>query len=343
MNYSVSVIIPIYNVEKYVERCLRSLLEQTYCHSEIECILVDDCSPDRSMEIVKRIIDSYQGAMTFVLLRHEENQGLSEARNTGIRHARGKFFFFMDSDDYITVDCIERHMKELENHPDLEVVLANFYHDKPGGGLSVKVDRIPHLMDHHSQIFSLYLRDILPMTAWNVLIRQDIIKKNDLTFGKRLLQEDILWSFHLYRCTSRMAFCPDVTYWYCDNEDSIMNVKQSYTPMVISYCRMLSDICNYIDKTYYIDIVLFCERMLWRGIDYASENDFNYQHYKDLKAIRNYLFKKTISDGRLVLAVSLMFLYKPLSYIKGLRLFRRYYDHQIECIRKVAFFFNFLH
>lgn len=343
MEHTVSIIIPVYKVEEYVERCLQSLFEQTYTHSELECILVDDCSPDGSMDVVRRVIDTYQGGMSFVILRHDENKGLSEARNTGIRHATGKYLFFVDSDDYITPDCIKLHMEEVDKHPNVEVVSANFFHDKFGGGLTVQINKIPNYIDNHSLIFRLYLRDILPMTAWNVLIREDIIRKNDLWFGNRLVQEDLLWSFHLYRCTSQMAFCPEVTYRYCDNKDSIMNVMKCNKPIVISYYRMLSNICNHFDKLYYIDIVLFCERMLWRGADYASADDVDIQSFNNLMTIRDFLLRKTIKDRRFVLAFSLLLLYKPYSNIRRFYLFRRYYDRHIECVRRFALLFNFLH
>ncbi|MDO5130378.1 MAG: glycosyltransferase family 2 protein, partial [Prevotellaceae bacterium] len=80
----ISIIIPIYNVEKYVAECINSVISQTYDHSKIECIIVDDCTPDHSMDIVNEIIGKYDGEMTLNIIRHEQNQGLSAARNTGI-------------------------------------------------------------------------------------------------------------------------------------------------------------------------------------------------------------------------------------------------------------------
>ena len=95
----VSIIIPIYNVEKYVAECINSVISQTYDHSKIECIIVDDCTPDNSMVIVNEIIRKYNGEMTFVICRHEHNQGVSAVRNTGIEVATGEYIYFIDSDD----------------------------------------------------------------------------------------------------------------------------------------------------------------------------------------------------------------------------------------------------
>ena len=112
----VSIIIPIYNVEKYVAECLNSVISQTYDHSKIECILVDDCTPDKSMDVVNKIIGEYNGEMTFITRRHKENKGLSAARNTGISIATGEYLYFLDSDDYIYPNSLELLMEGVEKN-----------------------------------------------------------------------------------------------------------------------------------------------------------------------------------------------------------------------------------
>lgn len=344
MKPTVSIIVPVYKVEKYIERCLMSIIGQTYDHSEIECILVDDFSPDRSIDHARRLIDKEDsGGISFIIFSHDENKGLSEARNTGIKYAKGKYIMFVDSDDYVTDDCIERHMQEVEKHPNVDVVLANFYHDKPGGGLRVKEKDIPIYINDHSRIFSLYLQDILPMIACNVLIRKDMIMYNNLQFGRRLVQEDVLWSFHLYRCVSVFSFIPDVTYMYCDNEESIMNRNKNYNPVANSYCRMLSEVYEYLDSHFYVDIILFSLRLMFRGIDYASQSGVESQYLTEIRRIRNEFLLRTMKDGRIILAGAIFLLYKPFNYIKNFRFFRRYYDNWIEVVRILAKAFDFLH
>ena len=104
--FDVSIIIPVYGVENYIERCLYSVMQQDSKSVSLECILVDDCSPDNSINIAEKMIKDYSGGIRFEILSHEKNQGLSVARNTGMNSAKGRFLFFMDSDDYITDDCI---------------------------------------------------------------------------------------------------------------------------------------------------------------------------------------------------------------------------------------------
>ena len=342
-NIQISIIVPVYRVEKYIERFLLSVMSQTYNHSEIECILVDDCTPDRSMNLAKEIVIREDSDITFVYLKHQVNAGPSASRNTGMAEARGKYILFLDSDDFIKPNCIQLLMDQTIIHHDVEVVLGNFFHDKLGGGLKVKSNLIPLFLEDSHKIFSLYLRDILPMTSWNVLIRRSLIEDSHLQFAKGVLQEDILWSFHLYRCTTKMAFVPEVTYLYCDNEGSIMNKTKNATAFANSYCFILIDIYRYIDRVNYVDIMVFAIRQLFRGLDYASQPGVDKKYLRRLKSIRNKFFYRTVRDGRIVLSTAFFLLYKPLCYVKYWRLFRRYYDYWINVVRIVATSFNSLH
>ena len=102
----ISIVIPVYNVAPYIGDCIRSVMHQTW-QGPLECIFVDDCGTDNSMEIVRSIIEENQGNIEFKIIRHKENRGLSAARNTGIAAATGDYVYFLDSDDEITPDCIE--------------------------------------------------------------------------------------------------------------------------------------------------------------------------------------------------------------------------------------------
>ena len=109
----ITIIIPVYNVEPYIEDCLKSVASQTY-KGDIECIIVNDCTPDNSCAVIDRFINKYDGAIEFKLLHHTVNRGLSAARNTGIDAATGDYIYFLDSDDEITPDCIELLAAPLE-------------------------------------------------------------------------------------------------------------------------------------------------------------------------------------------------------------------------------------
>ena len=108
----ISIVIPVYNVAPYIKDCLHSVMVQSW-QDNLECILVDDCGTDNSMQLVEERLQTYKGKIDFRIIRHQHNRGLSAARNTGIEAARGDYVFFLDSDDEITPDCIERLVKPL--------------------------------------------------------------------------------------------------------------------------------------------------------------------------------------------------------------------------------------
>ena len=105
MKYSVSIIVPVYGVESYIEDCVRSVMAQDY-DGPLECVLVNDCTPDRSIEMAKQVLSDYKGAIEFRIVTHERNQGLSGARNTGIKESKGEYVYLLDSDDEISSNCI---------------------------------------------------------------------------------------------------------------------------------------------------------------------------------------------------------------------------------------------
>ena len=100
-NKTVSIIIPVYQVKNYIERCITSVISQSYNHSAIECILVDDCGIDNSIMLAQKCIDNYKGDMQFKIIHNKHNCGLSVSRNNGMEIATGDYLFFLDSDDYI--------------------------------------------------------------------------------------------------------------------------------------------------------------------------------------------------------------------------------------------------
>src|SRR5690606_18768318 len=117
-----SIIIPVYNVEKYIERCIRSCYDQQLEHSEYEIIVIDDESPDNSVKIVQRLMDSFSN----LKMISQKNKGLGGARNTGIHNAKGRYLLFLDSDDYLLCKVLDVLMKiAMVNAVDVLVFAAN--------------------------------------------------------------------------------------------------------------------------------------------------------------------------------------------------------------------------
>ena len=118
----VSVIIPVYNVSPYVEECLKSVMDQTY--KRLEVIIVDDCGTDDSMEKVERMLQDYAGEISFSILHHDCNRGLSAARNTGIDACHGDFISFIDSDDYVMPTLYETLVRAIQDEDDNVAILG---------------------------------------------------------------------------------------------------------------------------------------------------------------------------------------------------------------------------
>ena len=120
----ISIVIPVYHVEAYIVRCLQSVATQTF--RDIECLIVDDGGQDDSARLAHDFIQSYQGDISFQLLHHEKNSGLSAARNSGIRAASGDYIYFLDSDDAISANCIEVLAALAQKYPTACFIQGNF-------------------------------------------------------------------------------------------------------------------------------------------------------------------------------------------------------------------------
>ena len=217
----ISIIIPIYNVEKYVAECLNSVISQTYDHSKIECIIVDDCTPDKSMDVVNKIIGEYNGDMAFITCRHEHNQGLSAARNTGISIATGEYLYFLDSDDYIYPNSLELLMEVVEKDKEIDMVVGNFFNESMNK---------PQMNIHNNEILKsldlLYFGKMLNLSAWNNLIKRNIFLIHDLRFPVGRYYEDIVLNYQLFSYVNKVYVVSQCTYFYRDNLNGIIR-KQS--------------------------------------------------------------------------------------------------------------------
>ncbi len=220
-NYKVSIIVPVYKVERYIERCLCSVISQTY-QGELECILVDDCTPDQSMEIVKRILSTYSGNISFKIVRHEQNRGLSAARNTGVKNASGEYLYFLDSDDEITPDAMEKLITLADKYDGIELIFANLYASEQMKFLFIR-EKIEEYFSDHVEIKRMMLeKKELPVTAWNKLIKKSFFIEYELWFAEGLLHEDELWNYFAAKYATSLAITDKPTYVYYINDNSIM-------------------------------------------------------------------------------------------------------------------------
>lgn len=222
----ISIIIPVYNVAEYIEECLNSVIAQTYM-GDMECLIVDDCGTDNSIAIAERIIQNYHGNIKFQILHHDYNRGLSAARNTGIKASTGDYVYFLDSDDSIIPECLQLIVDILKKYPDSEIVQAGaIVTDKNFEWLDIKKKELPEFSNDKNWIKTTMLgRDIIPITAWNKLIKKEIITNNNLFFKEGIIHEDVHWNFFVAKRITQLAICCHNTYNYNVRPGSIMTAK----------------------------------------------------------------------------------------------------------------------
>ena len=231
----VSIIIPVYNAEKFLRNCIESVIAQTF--KDWEVILVDDCSTDNTLEEIQSIINvNANGNVKISLLRQERNQGPSAARNRGLREAKGEYVFFLDADDTITPDCIELLYGLAKQH-DADYVQGKYQSSCLHEGWEVqKVQEVqdaslvqkrelPSALSDRREIKRLLLNhNKIQFTPHNRLVRRQMIIDNGLFFNEEIkVREDFLWMTFVAKYVKKFASCDKPIYNRGYNEDSLTN------------------------------------------------------------------------------------------------------------------------
>lgn len=215
----VSIIIPLYDVENYVIDSLKSAFAQTY--SDIEFLLIDDCSTDYTMQVVEEYVLNHPRREAVRIIHHDKNRGLSAARNTGLEKAYGEYVYFMDSDDEITEDCIEKLYQAISDSG-ADWVMGNI---ELQGASSQHIKKMPERQIEGEEILSSYLKQEWLEAACNKLLCRAFLIENELTFVSGLLHEDVLWSYHLAKVSKKVKFIQNKGYIYKVREGSITSTK----------------------------------------------------------------------------------------------------------------------
>ena len=219
----VSIIIPVYKVEKHIRMCLESVLKQDY--HNIEIIIVDDCSPDSSIDIAKEIIN--QSDIATKIVTHSQNRGLSAARNSGIKASTGDAIYFMDSDDELYDNSAISHLVQKMHSTGADIVAGNYQRiHKEQRMVSTRYSQ-EKTFTGNSEIIDSFCNGDIPITAWNKLIKKDFVIRNSLFFKEGILHEDELWTFNTVLRAKCIVLTGRTTYNYYIQENSIMSEKDS--------------------------------------------------------------------------------------------------------------------
>ena len=290
--YQVSIIIPVYAVSAYIERCIKSVMRQSY--DNIECIIVDDVTPDDSIVKCETMIDHYQGPISFTILHHDRNRGLSASRNTGTNAAKGEYIFYLDGDDELTPDCIEILIKPVQNDATIEMVMGNreAYSECESkiptmrSRTSLKEIELDSNADVRNHYFS--TTGTFYNTAWNKLIKKSFLINHQLFFKEGILWEDVLWFFYVQKYLSHLYIIPDVTLLYYSRPQSIITGTKIETQFA-HWAIVYEEIANHFsveDKGREAKHYLkgFCGTLIY---NYKNQNSYQVAD----------LFKSALSEG----------------------------------------------
>lgn len=224
----VSIIIPTYNVEPYILDCLQSVASQSF-HDEVECLIVDDCGMDNSILLTEKFIKEYGGSITFKIVHHKKNNGVSAARNSGMNVASGDYVYFLDPDDYIEPFTLERLIETALQYPKAEVIQAGIKTTK-GNMLfdAVTFSQFNILEDKVSLQRELIMPSNIPVTCWNKLIKHSFIDEYGIRFYEGVIHEDVDFIYQMANHINALAICHSNTYIYREHrKGSILNTTNS--------------------------------------------------------------------------------------------------------------------
>lgn len=213
MNDLVSIIVPVYNVEKYLEKCLNSIVNQTYKNIEIICI--DDGSPDNSINILNKFAEEDKR----LKIIRQKNQGLSAARNTGIINSIGKYIIFIDSDDWIEDNMIEFMLNEIQKDDKDISICGQYNHYFYKNNESIKkitLDKFQiNIFQNYNDYFIENYKLHFPFgSSWNKLFKKELIIKNNLFFEKGRFHEDLLFVFRYLNLVQKIGVVKTPLYHY---------------------------------------------------------------------------------------------------------------------------------
>lgn len=237
MNSTISVIVPVYNVEEYLPRCVESLLAQTY--KNFELILVDDGSPDRCSELC----DTYEKKYECIRTLHKVNGGLSDARNAGMKIARGKYVTFVDSDDYVNPLYLELLIEGIRQGADMAVCdFINVYDSEAITRLN-KIQVPVEIVDAEQGLAEVLYQDFHDVSAWGILLPVALAQK--YPFPKGRLFEDLYTTYKFYLDTKKVAFIRTSLYYYFQRKGSIMGRRnEAFIHDLLEASNLLVENCK---------------------------------------------------------------------------------------------------
>lgn len=303
----ISIILTAYNDEKTVRQCLESIIAQENADMQLECIVVDDCSSDDTLSVIRHTVGSYTGNISFHIFRHQSHHGVSRSRNTGLQRSNGYYVLFVNASDMLLPGCIDAYMVNLMRHWDADIIVGN-----------VNINQRQRLFDGLSSakviggkgdvMLHEMLRGHLYLFAYNKLIRKELLTNNHIVFDETLPYADLLFSFAAFSSVSNVVLLPDVTYNY---QSRLVNVMGQSEKWINGLMSSYTATCDYLldkaprpessDGGYYQAHQLFIYGLLSHANLLQKEYSFNSQVKRELAHVRSRLVSQTKNDGQKLL------------------------------------------
>ncbi len=228
---TVSIVVPVYNVEAYLRRCLDSLVDQTY--EDIEIWVVNDGSPDNSQEIIDEYAEKYPKVHSLI----KENGGLSDARNFGLQYVDSPYVMFTDSDDYVEKDMVERCMKKIEEDGS-DIVVFDYFQDYVALGrteiIACRIEEGAYELEEEHSLLA-----YTPNAAWNKLYRTSLFKDNDILYPKGIIYEDLATTFKLLQLADKISYLNVPLYHYQVGRPG--QIMSRVRPDIVTACRIMTE------------------------------------------------------------------------------------------------------
>lgn len=273
--FTISIIVPIYKVEQYLQRCVDSLLKQTY--ENFELILVDDGSPDSCGDIC----DEYARQDSRIQVIHKENGGLSDARNAGMDIATGEYIVFVDSDDWVVSDYLESMLEALEE-TDSDICECQVYRTTGEEYTDIKMEVKPEVYDTIVALNELIHDGVFRQHVWNKLYRREVV--GDIRFPKGKTNEDEFWTYQVFGRARQAVKIDDVLYCYYQRSGSIMG--QGYSLKRLHALEAKVERQTYIDKNY-PGLSVIARLNLYFSCMYAAQMSLEHMAGEDLSFAKN--------------------------------------------------------
>ena len=229
--YQITVGMPVWGVEKYIRRSLLSILNQDF--EDMEILVIDDCGPDKSIEIAIELANTHPKGNKIKIIRQPQNMGCWAARNRVLDEAQGKYIFLIDSDDYLLENAIPKLYQKAEE-TQVEVTYGSVMPVNEDGypikNSGVDGVILPNMVIRGEDQLAIFANDNINKLRlnnfiWNVMLRSDFIRKHQLRFRKTKFWDDVLFNADMQPLITSAAFISDFTYNYVIRDDSLSNYQ----------------------------------------------------------------------------------------------------------------------